>query len=157
MRNDISKLCAATSRSDAKRRKGPRDPLTTFVSQNDSQMCKQLNLSQCELYFEEYFTKDEVKSLQWVSDLTDIFTDSSLKSRFQSQSFFEFWRSLEDECNKQEDPQSFNTVRRLVFLLLCERGFSAVIVSKSKYIANLKISKNKFILLYQKLHQDTMS
>ena len=113
------------------------------------------HLSNLELYFQEYLPKDEIKSVQWVSDhmnaeipetftneeaeqLIDISTDSSLNSRLQSKSLIDFWCSIEDEY-PVVTKKALRSLIPFASSYLCECGFSAVAVMKSKYRGNLKI------------------
>lgn len=113
-------------------------------------------LTQLHIYLQKYFPDNEVEPMQWVRDpfsaeipprftnqeveqLIDISTDKTLKMRFQVQSLPEFW------CKIKEYPEI--SMRALHILIpfattyLCEAGFSAVAVIKSKYRSKVNIER----------------
>ncbi|XP_066473215.1 uncharacterized protein [Tiliqua scincoides] len=137
--------------------------LDQFLQTNEMALKEELRavilqyLSQLHLYLQKYFPEDEVEPMQWVRDpfsseipphfnnkeaeqLIDVSTDSILKMRFQSQSLPEFWCQSEDEY-----PVISRRALRILIpfatTYLCEAGFSAIAVIKSKYRAKINIEK----------------
>lgn len=156
--------------------------LNQFLQENNfimkEEMKKMLtqHLSKLQSYFEDYLPKDEIKAQLWVNDpfqtempqhfsneeaeqLIDISTDLSLKSKFQSQSLFEFWSGIENEFPVLSK-KALRAVIPFASSYLCECGFSAVAVMKSKYRAKLNIEKeirvalSKFTPRYNELIKD---
>ncbi|KAJ1115067.1 hypothetical protein NDU88_003295 [Pleurodeles waltl] len=116
-----------------------------------------LYLSQLYFYLQKYFPEDEVEPIKWVrvpfnaeipqhfnneeaEQLIDISSDSTLKVQFQSLLLLEFW------CQTQEEYSVISKIVLRVLSLfatsyLCEAGFSAVEVIKSKYRAKIHLEK----------------
>lgn len=107
-------------------------------------------------HFEKYFP-DDIVQYNWIKDpfsekplpnfttteeeqLIDISSDSSLRMKFSSFSLLGFWNSIKDEY-----PEISNKALRVLLPFatsyLCEAGFSAVAVLKSKYRSRLNIEK----------------
>ncbi|KAJ1199130.1 hypothetical protein NDU88_002968 [Pleurodeles waltl] len=106
---------------------------------------------------QKYFPEDEVEPIKWVRDpfnaeipqhfnneeaeqLIDISSDSTLKVQFQSLSLLEFW------CQTQDEYPVISKIALRVLIpfatsYLCEAGFSAVAVIKSKYRAKIHLEK----------------
>lgn len=156
--------------------------LNQFLKENNLTLKEEMktmltqHLSRVQSYFEDYLPKDEIKAQQWVNDpfqtempqhfsneeaeqLIDISTDLSLKSKFQSQSLFEFWSGIENEFPLLSK-KALRAVIPFASSYLCECGFSAVAVIKSKYRAKLNIEKeirvaiSKFTPRYNELIKD---
>lgn len=156
--------------------------LNQFLKENDLTLKEEMktmltqHLSRVQSYFEDYLPKDEIKAQQWVNDpfqtempenfsneeaeqLIDISTDLSLKSKFQSQSLFEFWNGIDNEFPLLSK-KALRAVIPFASSYLCECGFSAVAVIKSKYRAKLNIEKeirvaiSKFTPRYNELIKD---
>ncbi|XP_066482086.1 SCAN domain-containing protein 3-like [Tiliqua scincoides] len=135
--------------------------LDQFLQANEMALKEELRtvfvlyFSQLHLHLENFFPEDEVESIKWVRDpfnaeipphfnneeaeqLIDVSTDSTLKIRFRSQSLPEFWCQTENEY-----PVISKRALRVLILFantyLCETGFSAVAVIKSKYRTNINI------------------
>lgn len=134
-----------------------------FLKENELELKHELKnvlvncLSNLQTCFEKYLPKEEIGPLQWVNDpfhaeipphfkndeaeqLIDISTDSSLKAKFQTQSLCEFWCDLENEF-PVISKKALRALIPFASSYLCECGFSAVAVIKSKYRAKLDIEK----------------
>lgn len=109
-----------------------------------------------ETHFMKYFL-EEMKQYYWIKDpftekppsnfttteeeqLINISSDSSLRMQFSSYSLLGFWNSIKDEYSEVS-----NKALRILILFatsyLCEAGFSAVAVLKSKYRSKLNVEK----------------
>ncbi|KAJ1142762.1 hypothetical protein NDU88_009075 [Pleurodeles waltl] len=131
--------------------------LNTFLQDNEMALNEEPYLSQLHFYLQEYFPEDEVEPIKWVRDpfnaeipqhlsneeaeqLIDISSDSALKVQFQSLSLLQFWCQTQDEY-----PVISKIALRVLIPLatsyLCEAGFSAVVVIKSKYRAKIHLEK----------------
>jgi hypothetical protein len=107
-------------------------------------------------HFEKYFPED-FEQRNWIRDLfraesppsfttteqeqlIDLSSDSTFRTRFPSMSLPGFWSSV-----KREYPEiSCKALRVLIPFAtsyLCEAGFSAVVVIKSKYRSKINIEK----------------
>ncbi|XP_078537946.1 zinc finger BED domain-containing protein 5-like [Lissotriton helveticus] len=110
-----------------------------------------LYLSQLRFYLDKYFPEDEVELIKLVSNpfyaeipqhlnneeaeqLIDVASDLALKVRFQSQSLFEFWYQAGEEY-PMISKRPLRVLIPFATSYLCEAGFSAVAVIKSKYRA----------------------
>ncbi|XP_069063747.1 zinc finger BED domain-containing protein 5-like [Pleurodeles waltl] len=137
--------------------------LDKFLQDNEMALKEELRtvfvlyLSQLHFYLQKYFPEDEVEPIKWVRDpfnteipqhfnneeaeqLIDISSDSTLKVQFQSLSLLEFW------CQTQDEYPVISKIALRVLIpfatsYLCEAGFSAVAVIKSKYRAKIHLEK----------------
>lgn len=136
--------------------------LHTVLEDNDLQLSEELksvfvdHLTELNVHFQKYFA-EEVDQHNWIKDpfstglpstltteeqeqFIDISSDSTLKSTFVSSSLLEFWGLV-----KQEYPQVGNKALRVlipfVTSYLCEVGFSALAVIKTKYRSRLNVEK----------------
>ncbi|XP_069092632.1 protein FAM200A-like [Pleurodeles waltl] len=140
--------------------------LEEFLQDNEMALKEELRtvfvlyLSQLHFYLQKYFPEDEVEPIKWVRDpfnaeipqhfnneeaeqLIDISSDSTLKVQFQSLSLLEFW------CQTQDEYPVISKIALRVLIpfatsYLCEAGFSAVAVIKSKYRAKIHLEKEIF-------------
>ncbi|KAF0773483.1 zinc finger BED domain-containing protein 5-like [Aphis craccivora] len=107
-------------------------------------------------HFEKYFPEDIVQ-YNWIKDpfsenplpnfttteeeqLIDISSDSSLRMKFSSFSLLGFWSSIKDEYSEISN-KALHVLLPFTTSYLCEAGFSAVAVLKSKYRSKLNIEK----------------
>ncbi|XP_078534013.1 SCAN domain-containing protein 3-like [Lissotriton helveticus] len=105
----------------------------------------------------EELHEDEVEPIKWVNNpfnaeihqhfnndeaeqLIDVASDLALKVRFQSQSLFEFWCQAGDEY-PMISKRALHVLIPFATSNLCEAGFSAVAVIKSKYRATINLEK----------------
>ncbi|KAL4132622.1 hypothetical protein QTP88_009744 [Uroleucon formosanum] len=136
--------------------------LKSFLEDNDLELpmnsLKKISdhLMTLKNHFEKYFP-DDIVQYNWIKDpfsekplsnfttteeeqLIDIPSDSSLRMKFSSFSLLGFWNSIKDEY-----PEISNKALRALLPFatsyLCEAGFSAVAVLKSKYRSRLNIEK----------------
>jgi hypothetical protein len=136
--------------------------LKYFLGENELKLPMSLktifleHLKNLETHFMKYFP-EVMKQYYWIKDpftekppsnftttgveqLIDISSDSSLRMQFSSYSLLGFWNSIKDEY-----PETSNKALRIlipfVTSYLCEAGFSAVAVLKSKYRSKLNVEK----------------
>ncbi|XP_025419883.1 zinc finger BED domain-containing protein 5-like [Sipha flava] len=136
--------------------------LKYFLGENDLELPMSLktifleHLTNLETHFMKYFP-EEMKLYYWIKDpltekplsnfttteeeqLIDISSDSSLRMQFSSYSLLGFWNNIKDEY-----PEVSNKALRILIPFatsyLCEAGFSAVAVLKSKYRSKLNVDK----------------
>jgi len=136
--------------------------LKYFFEDNDLELATSLktiflkHLTNLETHFMKYFP-EEMKQYYWIKDpftekslsnfttieeeqLIDISSDSSQRMQFSSYSLIGFWNSIKDEY-----PEVSNKALRIFISFatsyLCEAGFSAVAVLKSKYQSKLNVGK----------------
>lgn len=136
--------------------------LKSFLEDNDLELpMSSLNIISDHLmtlknHFEKYFPEDIVQ-YNWIKDpfsenplpnfttteeeqLIDISSDSSLRMKFSSFSLLEFWSSIKDEYSEISN-KALRVLLPFATSYLCEAGFSAVAVLKSKYRSKLNIEK----------------
>jgi hypothetical protein len=136
--------------------------LKYFLGENDFKLPMSLktifleHLTNLETHFMKYFL-EEMKQYYWIKDpftkkppsncitteeeqLIDISSDSSLQMQFSSYPLLGFWYSIKDKY-----PETSNKALRILIPFatsyLCEAGFSAVAVLKSKYRSKLNVEK----------------
>jgi len=120
------------------------------------------HLSQLIVHFQNYFPEDD-QQRNWIKDpfttdlpseltiteqeqLIDLYSDSVSKSKFVSLSLPEFWIAMK----KQYPIVANKAIRTLIPFAssyLCETGFSALAVIKSKYRGKLNTEKEMRIAL----------
>lgn len=142
--------------------------LHAFLSENDLTLNEAEkfmfldHLSQLIVHFEKYFPED-IQQHDWIKDpftsdppqafttsekeqFIDITSDSRLKSKFLSSSLSQFWTSV-----KQEYPDVANKALHILIPFatsyLCEAGFSAVAVIKTKYRSKVNVEKEMRIAI----------
>jgi len=114
-------------------------------------------LSQLISCFEKYFRNDSIDKFAWIQDpfnavalseftpaeeesLIELSCDSTLKTKFSSTELTEFWMSVKDEypllCGKAQ-----KVLIPFATSYLCEAGFSALAVMKSKYRSKIDVEK----------------
>jgi len=136
--------------------------LKSFLEDNDLELpMSSLNIISDHLmtlknHFEKYFPEDIVQ-YNWIKDpfsenplpnfttteeeqLIDISSDSSLRMKFSSFSLLGFWSSIKDEYSEISN-KALHVLLPFATSYLCEAGFSAVAVLKSKYRSKLNIEK----------------
>ncbi|XP_060872696.1 zinc finger BED domain-containing protein 5-like [Metopolophium dirhodum] len=136
--------------------------LKSFLEDNDLELpMSSLNIISDHLmtlknHFEKYFPEDIVQ-YNWIKDpfsenplpnfttteeeqFIDISSDSSLRMKFSSFSLLEFWSSIKDEYSEISN-KALRVLLPFATSYLCEAGFSAVAVLKSKYRSKLNIEK----------------
>lgn len=115
------------------------------------------HLSKLSEWFAKYFTEENVEQFAWIQDpfhaqslpeftsleeesLIELSCDNSLKSKFASSDLVEFWVSVKNEY----PALSLKALRILIPFAtsyLCEAGFSAVAVIKSKYRSKINVEQ----------------
>lgn len=114
------------------------------------------HLSQLVIWFEKYFQNENIDKFSWIQDpfnstapsefisteeesLIELSCDNSLKTKFSSMDLTKFWIPIKDEYPLLSD----KTQRILIpfSTYLCEAGFSAVAVIKSKYRTKINVEK----------------
>ncbi|XP_008189601.1 zinc finger BED domain-containing protein 5-like, partial [Acyrthosiphon pisum] len=140
--------------------------LKYFLGENDLELPLSLktifleHLTNLETHFMKYFP-EEMKQYYWIKDpltekppsnfttteeeqLIDISSDSSLRMQFSSYSLLGFCNNIKDEY-----PEVSNKALRILIPFatsyLCEAGFSAVAVLKSKYRSKLNVEKEMHV------------
>ncbi|XP_050526945.1 zinc finger BED domain-containing protein 5-like [Daktulosphaira vitifoliae] len=115
------------------------------------------HLSQLVIWFEKYFQNENIDKFSWIQDpfnstapseftsteeesLIELSCDNSLKTKFSSIDLTKFWISIKDEY-----PLLSDKAQRILIPFstsyLCEAGFSAVAVIKSKYRTKINVEK----------------
>jgi zinc finger BED domain-containing protein 5/7/8/9 len=115
------------------------------------------HLSQLVIWFEKYFQNENIDKFSWIQDpfnstapseftsteeesLIELSCDNSLKTKFSSMDLTKFWISIKDEY-----PLLSDKAQRILIPFstsyLCEAGFSAVAVIKSKYRTKINVEK----------------
>ncbi|XP_060846219.1 zinc finger BED domain-containing protein 5-like [Rhopalosiphum padi] len=115
------------------------------------------HLSQLVVWFEKYFKNEDIDKFAWIQDpfnsivpsefnsteeesLIELSCDSSLKSKFTNMELTKFWISIKNEyplvCEK-----ALRVLIPFSTSYLCEAGFSAVAVIKSKYRSKINVEK----------------
>lgn len=115
------------------------------------------HLAQLILCFEKYFQNDNINKFAWIQDpfnatapsefaaaeeenLIELSCDNTLKTKFGSMELTEFWMSVKDEypilCGKAQ-----RILIPFATSYLCEAGFSALAVIKSKYRSKINVEK----------------
>ncbi|KAL4085309.1 hypothetical protein QTP88_027168 [Uroleucon formosanum] len=142
--------------------------LYMFLHENNLNMIESIklvfmeHLSQLIVHFQNYFPEDD-QQRNWIKDpfttdlpseltitkqeqLIDLYSDSVSKSKFVSLSLPEFWIAMKKQypivANK-----AIRTLIPFVSSYLCETGFSALAVIKSKYRGKLNTEKEMRIAL----------
>ncbi|VVC33157.1 Hypothetical protein CINCED_3A012045 [Cinara cedri] len=115
------------------------------------------HLSQLIIWFEKYFQNENIGKLSWIQDpfnfitptdfdsieeesLIELSCDNSLKAKFCRTDFIQFWISIKDEYSLLSDKAQRILIPFSTFNL-CEAGFSAVAVIKSKYRSKINVEK----------------
>ncbi|VVC25872.1 Hypothetical protein CINCED_3A012173 [Cinara cedri] len=109
------------------------------------------------IWFEKYFKNEDTDKFAWIQDpftsivpsefisteeesLIELSCDSSLKSKFTNMELTKFWISIKNEyllvCEK-----ALRVLIPFSTSYLCEAGFSAVAVIKSKYRSKINVEK----------------
>ncbi|XP_075048007.1 zinc finger BED domain-containing protein 5-like [Mixophyes fleayi] len=139
--------------------------LHQFVKSNDAYLTHDLksvfkqHLTKLSDWFEKYFPENMEKFL-WIQDpfstnapseftskeekLIELSCDKSLKVKFSSMGLEEFWISIKDEY-----PMISTKAQRILVpfatTYLCEAGFSAVAVIKSKYRSKINVEQEMWV------------
>ncbi|KAL4101100.1 hypothetical protein QTP88_012347 [Uroleucon formosanum] len=115
------------------------------------------HLSQLVIWFEKYFQNENIDKFSWIQNpfnstapseftsteeksLIELSFDNSLKTKFSSMDLTKFWISIKDEY-----PLLSDKAQRILIPFstsyLCEAGFSAFAVIKSKYRTKINVEK----------------
>lgn len=126
------------------------------VSQNLMSLITE-HLSKLTEWFSKYFAEDNVEKFAWIQNpfhaqappeftsqeeesLIELSCDSSLKTRFTYSDLVEFWISVNNEystlCSK-----ALRILIPFATSYLCEAGFSAIAVIKSKYRSKINLEQ----------------
>ena len=116
------------------------------------------HLSSLKKHFENYFPALEMENYDWIKDpfnaqlkdnvlttseeeqFIDIISQSSLKNRFSTMTLPQFWISLLLE-HKEISEKATKILLPFTTSYLCETGFSAVAVIKSKYRSKINVER----------------
>ncbi|XP_078503445.1 zinc finger BED domain-containing protein 5-like [Lissotriton helveticus] len=143
--------------------------LAQFLQDNEKALKEELRtvfvlyLSQLRFYLDKYFPEEEVEPIKWVRDpfnaeipqhfnheeaeqLIDVSCDFASKVRFQSQSLLEFWCQIGDEY-PMISKRALRVLLPFATSYLCDAGFVAVAVVKSKYSAKINLEKEMRVLM----------
>jgi hypothetical protein len=137
--------------------------LQQFLTSNELDLSQDIktmfqgHLSQLYIWFEKYFQNENFDKNAWIQDpfntgapseytstevenLIELSCDNSMKERSGSAELTEFWISIKDEY-----PLLNDKAQRILIPFsasyLCEAGFSAVAVIRSKYRAKINLEK----------------
>jgi hypothetical protein len=84
--------------------------------------------------------KDNVLNISEEEQFIDIVSQSSLKNRFSTMTLPQFWISLLSE-HREISEKAIKILLPFTTSYLCETGFSAVAVIKSKYRSKINVEK----------------
>ena len=116
------------------------------------------HLSSLKKHFENYFPDLEIKNYDWIKDpfnsepkdnvltiseeeqFIDIVSESALKNRFTTMTLPQFWISLSSE-HREISEKALKILLPFTTSYLCETGFSAVAVIKSKYRSKINVER----------------
>jgi len=128
--------------------------LQQFLTSNGSEISQDMksifvyHLSQLVIWFEKYFENENIGKFAWIQDplnsiapsefisteeesFIELFCDNSLKAKFGNMELTKFWISIKDEYPLLSD-KAQHILISFATSYLCEAGFSAVAVIKSK-------------------------
>lgn len=130
------------------------------------------HLSQLIKWFEKYFQADNIDKFTWIQDpfrakslsefnsleesLIELSCDNTLKTKFGSMELCDFWISVREEYPLLNG-KALRILIPFATSYLCEAGFSAVAVIKSKYRSKINVEQeiravvSCFIPRFQKL------
>jgi hypothetical protein len=134
-----------------------------FLTSNEPDLSQDIktvfegHLSQLIIWFEKYFQNENFDKIAWIQDpfntsapseftsaeeenLIELSCDNSSKARFGSTELTEFLISIRDEYPLLSD-KAQRILIPFATSYLCEAGFSAVAVIKSKYRTKIKVEK----------------
>jgi len=114
-------------------------------------------LSQLVIWFEKYFLNENIGKLSWIQDpfnsiaptdfdsieeesLIELSCDNSLKAKSGRTDLMKFWISIKDEYSLLSD-KAQRILIPFSTSYLCEAGFSAVAVIKSKHRSKINVEK----------------